>query len=76
MARLEVRESCFINGEPAEVGAEVSVDEATAKLLVLSGRAVVAADKPQPVEAEDDAPRPSTRTRARSTTQPTPTQED
>jgi hypothetical protein len=76
MPRLEVREACYVNGQPVEVGGEVSVDEATAKLLLLSGRAVAAVDKPQPVEAEDDAPRPSTRTRARSTTQPTPTQED
>ena len=76
MPRLEVREACYVNGQPVEVGGEVSVDEATAKLLVLSGRAVVAVDKPQPVKAEDDAPRPSTRTKARGTTQPTPTQED
>jgi hypothetical protein len=75
MPRLEIREACFINGEPVEVGGEVSVDEATARLLTLSGRAVVAVNKPQPAE-QDQAPRPVTRTRARSTTQPTPTQED
>jgi hypothetical protein len=75
MPRLEVREACFINGEPVDVGGEVSVDEATAKLLILSGRAVAAVDKPQPAE-KDEAPKPITRTRARSTTQTTPTQED
>ena len=67
MPRLEVREACFINGESVDVGGKVSVDEATAKLLILSGRAVAAVDKPQ---------QPITRTRARSTTQTTPTQED
>jgi sulfur carrier protein ThiS len=75
MPRLEVREACYVNGQPVELGGEVSVDEATARLLILSGRAVVAVDKPQPVE-KDEAPKPITRTRARSTTQPTPTQED
>jgi hypothetical protein len=75
MPRLEVREACFINGEPVQVGGEVSVDDSTAKLLVLSGRAVVAVDKPQPT-GEIKAACPVTRTRARSTTQPIPTQED
>jgi hypothetical protein len=67
MPRLEVRESCFINGEPFEVGDETIADEATAKLLILSGRAVAAVEKPE---------QPTTRTRARSTIQPTPKQED
>lgn len=75
MPRLEVRESCFINGEPIEVGGKVSVDEATARLLILSGRAVIAADKPQPAQ-EDEVPKPIARARARSTTQPIRTQEE
>lgn len=76
MVRLEIREACFVNGEPIQVGGEVSVDQATAKLLILLGRAVAAADKPQPMELPEETPRPAPRPRARATAQPTPLKED
>jgi hypothetical protein len=67
MMRLEIREACFINGQSVEVGGEISVDDATAKSLILMRRAVAAADKPQP----EEAPAPAARPRARTTAQPT-----
>ena len=77
MVRLEIREACFVNGEPVDVGGEVAVDDATAKLLILSGRAVAATVKPQPVEAPAplSAPAPAPRQRAR-TAPPTPDKKD
>jgi hypothetical protein len=76
MMRLEIRDACFVNGEPVEIGSKITVDQPTAKTLLSMGRAVMAADESQP-EAPAEAPRPTPRARARTTAQPlTPKQED
>ena len=79
MARIEIREACFVNGDPVDVGGEVTVDDATAKLLILSGRAVPATVNPQPTEDPAPAPVPAPATAPRHrlrTAQPTPDKED
>ena len=73
MMKLEIREACFVNGEPVEIGGEVAVDQATAKILILLGRAVAAADKLQ-LEAPVETTRP--RAKVRANPLPTPKQED
>lgn len=73
MVRLEIRDACFVNGDSVQIGSKIVVDQATAKILLAMGRAVVAADESQP-EAPVETPRP--RARARANALPTPQQED
>lgn len=69
MVTLEIRDACIVNGDPVEVGGKVTVNQATANILLSMGRAVVAADE-SPIKAPAETPRPRNKARANSPTTP------
>jgi len=76
MVTLQIHDQCIVNGQAALPGSKVSVDEATAAVLLSMRRAVIAPEEPEvETEPQEEAPRP--RTKARTTAQPTtPEKED
>jgi hypothetical protein len=70
MPMIVVMEACLINGEIHEVNSEIEVDQATAKLLVLMGRAAY----PPAPEADPEPPAPAP-TRKTRTVNPTPSED-
>lgn len=56
MKNIEITHDCFVKGEPVEAGAILKdVDNSTAAELLTSGRAKLAAAKPEPAKAEAPA---------------------
>jgi hypothetical protein len=72
MVTLEIREPCFIGGDPVEINDKVTVDSATAATLLSMGRAVVAKDEPEPQDPDTIHVSSAASTPAPATTSPAP----